>query len=216
MSLPMSDEPARCPGCPPELGVRADSPARHHTPGCRHAPHCPGCHTTGTDRGHQPTCPCAYDDHQIPAAVLGPLHTEADEINADDDNARRFYHHSRLVDLRRWLNGPLPIPPELDEWTVARRLRLMRAELEHREKTEWPGGRNLPRLDPVPPAAPAPADEPGPRYVTVSSEPHVWQIHDTHTRTTLPGRYDQATADQVAADLNDTPTTDHESRVMPR
>lgn len=56
----------------------------------------------------------------------------------------------------------------------------------------------------------APEDEPGPRYVTVSCEPHVWQVHDTRARTTLPGRYDQATADQVAADLND------ESCVMPR
>jgi hypothetical protein len=39
-----------------------------------HGGHCPGCWTMttswGRDRGHRPTCPCAYNDHQVPAEVL--------------------------------------------------------------------------------------------------------------------------------------------------
>lgn len=56
---------------------------------------------------------------------------------------------------------------------------------------------------------PMPADEePGPRYVTVSYEPHAWQVHDTVRNQTLPGRYDQASADRAATDLNDQLATD--------
>lgn len=59
------------------------------------------------------------------------------------------------------------------------------------------------RSAPAAPVAPV-ADEPGSRYTAVSGD-GAWQVHDTHRRKTLPGRYDQATADQVAADLNGEP-----------
>ena len=85
--------------------------------------------------------------------------------------------------------------------------------MDNAHPTEWPGGRNYPSPAPVASAMP-PEDEPGPRYITVSGEPHVWQVHDTHLRRPLPGRSDEATADQVAAGLNASrPTDDPESRV---
>jgi hypothetical protein len=200
-----------CPGCPPGTGVRTDAPVRHHTPGCPHAPHCPGCHTVGDDRGHLPTCPCAYNDHQIPATIIDRLRTVATALYAADRAAQRCYSSARLVDLRSWLHDALTAHPEPDDWTVARRIQLIRAALDHREATEWPGGR---RNHPCLADAASAADETGPRYITVSGEPHVWQVHDTHLRETLPGRYDQATADQMAADLNAPRATDDtESRV---
>jgi hypothetical protein len=56
--------------------------------------------------------------------------------------------------------------------------------------------------------------EPEPQYVAVSHEPGVWQVHDTHRQRTLPGRYDQASAEHSADALNTTPiddTTESES-----
>jgi len=55
--------------------------------------------------------------------------------------------------------------------------------------------------------------EPGPRYVAVSHEPRIFQVHDTRRRRTLPRRYDQASAERAADALNTTPTDDTGSRV---
>jgi hypothetical protein len=40
--------------------------------------HCPGCWTpeSGVPE-HRITCPCAYDDHKVPAAIIDELHDYA-------------------------------------------------------------------------------------------------------------------------------------------
>lgn len=83
-----------CPGCAGEIPVNA--PINLHDNGCPSVQHCPGCLPGAEQRGrdgegHRDDCPCAYDNHQVPAVLVWPFPFA--DYGLWDNRTGRFMSH---------------------------------------------------------------------------------------------------------------------------